>query len=49
MNKYFTMLTKAVIGIIAGIGAMCLDPTTIGIMIIIAGLIWAGMGFLKAK
>lgn len=49
MNKYFTMLTKAVIGIIVGIGAMFLDPTTIGTMIIIAGLIWAGMGFLRAE
>lgn len=47
MNKYFKMLTKAVIGVVAGVAIMLLDPTTMGTIVIAAGLIWAGMDFLK--
>lgn len=49
MNKYFRMLTKAVIGTVAGVAVMLLDPMTIGTVVIAAGLIWAGMDFLRNK
>ena len=49
MNKYFTMLTKAVLGIIAGVAIMLLDPVTMGTIVIAAGLLWAGSDFLKTS
>jgi len=49
MNKYFTMLTKAVLGVVAGIAIMLLDPVTMGTIVIAAGLLWAGSDFLKAS
>lgn len=48
MNKYFTLLTRVVLAIIAGVCVAMINPVTLGIIVACVGLIYSGKKFLDA-
>lgn len=48
MNKYFTLLTRCVLSVIAGVGVALINPVTLGIIVACVGLIYSGKKFLEA-
>lgn len=46
MNKYFTLLTRVVLSIIAGVAVAMINPITAGVVVALVGSLYAGKKFL---
>lgn len=49
MNKYFTLLTRVVLAIVAGVGVAMINPVTAGVVVALIGFLYAGLKFLREE